>query len=68
MASEDVDSLTKKQRKRSSRRALEAITLLVVAYAKAESMDESPEERFGQLRSDWGQFLHTMMRKVENVT
>jgi predicted nucleic acid-binding Zn-ribbon protein len=67
MASEDVDSLTKKQRKRSSRRALEAITLLVVAYAKAESMDESPEERFGQLRSDWGQFLHTMMRKVENV-
>jgi len=67
MASEDVDALTENQRKRSSRRALEAITLLVVSYAKAESMDENPEERFGELRSDWGKFLHTMMRKVKNV-
>lgn len=67
MASKDPSALTESQRKRASRRALEAITLLIVSYAKAESMDEHPEESFGELRADWGKFLHTLMRKVKNV-
>ncbi|MCQ3812332.1 MAG: ATP-binding protein [Acidimicrobiia bacterium] len=50
----------------TARRATEALTLLVIAYAKAESMDADPT-RFIELRDDWGKFLRTLMGKVKDI-
>ena len=52
---------------RAARRTIEAMTLLLIAYGKAESMDENPYEQYGDLRSYWGQFLDTLLAKVKNV-
>ena len=50
----------------TARRTIEALTLLVIAYAKAESMDVDPA-RFTELRDDWGKFLRSLMGKVKDV-
>jgi DNA topoisomerase VI subunit B len=50
-----------------ARRTIEALTLLLIAYGKAESMDSSPAEKYGDLTQYWGQFLSTMLNKVKNV-
>jgi hypothetical protein len=50
-----------------ARRTIEALTLLVIAYGKAESMHEDPREQYGDLRSYWGQFLNSLLGKVKNV-
>lgn len=52
---------------RVARRTIEALTLLLIAYGKAESMEENPHEQYGDLRSYWGQFLDTLLGKVKNV-
>ena len=51
---------------RTARRTLEALTLLVIAYAKAESMDAEPA-KFEELRDDWGKFLRSLMGKIKGV-
>ncbi len=51
----------------TARRTIEALSLLIVAYGKAESMDENPSEHFGDLRMFWGQFLDTLLGKVKDV-
>ena len=50
----------------AARRTIEALTLLIVAYAKAESMNVDPDEYAG-LRHDWGRFLRTLMGKIKDV-
>jgi Histidine kinase-, DNA gyrase B-, and HSP90-like ATPase len=51
----------------TARRTIEALSLLIVAYGKAESMDGNPNEHFGDLRMFWGQFLDTLLGKVKDV-
>lgn len=50
-----------------ARRAAEAITLLLVAYAKAESMNDNPVEAYGDLRQWWGNFADRFMSKIKDV-
>ena len=40
---------------------------MLVAYGKAESMNENPHEQYGELRSYWGMFLDSLMGKVKDV-
>jgi len=40
------------------------LDLLIVAYAKAESMDPDPEQRYGDLRTHWGMFLYNMIERL----
>lgn len=40
------------------------LDLLILAYAKAESMEADPEERYGDLRGHWGMFLYNMIQKM----
>lgn len=47
-----------------ARKAKVTIDLLLMAYAKAESMSSSPEEAYGELRSDWGRFASTYLREA----
>jgi hypothetical protein len=51
----------------TARRTREALTVLIAAYGKAESMEESPREVYGTLRDFWGMFLSQMMGDVRNV-
>lgn len=39
------------------------LDLLIVAYAKAETMYEDPEKRFEDLRTHWGMFLFNMLER-----
>jgi len=52
---------------RAARRTIEALTLLVIAYGKAESMHENPVDQYGDLTQYWGQFLSTLLTKVKDV-
>jgi hypothetical protein len=40
------------------------LDLLILAYAKAESMDSDPDEKYGDLRSHWGMFLYNTVQKM----
>jgi hypothetical protein len=51
----------------AARRTIEALTLLVIAYGKAESMHETPREQYGDLRNYWGHFIDSLMGKIKNV-
>lgn len=51
----------------TARRTVEALTLLLIAYGKAESMNEHPADQYGELRDYWGMFLDTLLGKVKNV-
>lgn len=67
IAYQDPGTVSGEQAVRAARRTLEALSLLVVAYGKAESMDENPRENFTDLRNDWGRFLDTLLGKVKDV-
>ena len=51
----------------TARRAIEAITLLLVAYAKAEAQNEHPNDQYGELRTWWGIFTERFMSKIKDV-
>ncbi|EST26974.1 ATP-binding protein [Streptomyces roseochromogenus] len=51
----------------TARRAIEAITLLLVAYAKAESMHETPIAQYKELRKWWGSFTEQYLTKIKDV-
>ena len=52
---------------RLARRSLEALSLLIVAYAKAETMHAEPHSQYDDLRNYWGHFLDTLLGKVKGV-
>lgn len=52
---------------RTAKRTIEALTLLLLAYGKAESMHENPHEHYLDLRAFWGQFLDSLLGKVKDV-
>lgn len=67
IAGQDPGTVSGEQAVKTARRTIEALSLLIVAYGKAESMDENPGENFGDLRNYWGQFLDTLLGKVKEV-
>ncbi|GGZ09852.1 hypothetical protein CP967_15300 [Streptomyces nitrosporeus] len=65
--SKDVTMANAPSLQTTARRAIEAITLLLVAYAKAESMHDTPNEQYGQLRKQWGGFAELYLNKIKDV-
>jgi len=63
---EGVEALqpTPEEFKQMARLLHVGLDLLILAYAKAESMDTDPEEKYGDLRSHWGMFLYNMIQKM----
>ncbi|MGW1890131.1 ATP-binding protein [Streptomyces sp. NPDC002004] len=51
----------------TAKRALEAITLLIVAYAKAETQHATPDTQYAELRKHWGSFTQLYMDKIKDV-
>jgi hypothetical protein len=52
---------------KTARRTREALTLLLMAYGKAESMNENPRAAYGELRNYWGTFCDSLMEDVKEV-
>lgn len=67
LAEREPGAVSGEEATHAARRALEALQLLVIAYAKAESMDVNPSERYDDLTMYWGQFLATLMNKIKDV-
>ncbi|HET6231216.1 MAG TPA: ATP-binding protein [Longimicrobiaceae bacterium] len=67
MASRNAGSVSGDEAVRTARRTMEALTLMVIAYGKAESMHEKPHDQYVDLRMYWGQFLNSLMGKVKDV-
>jgi hypothetical protein len=67
IAKREAGSVSGAEAVRAARRTVEALTLMLIAYGKSESMDGDPRERYGDLRMYWGQFLDSLMSKVKNV-
>jgi hypothetical protein len=52
---------------RTAQRTIETLTLLLIAYGKAESMHPTPHDQYSDLRDSWGMFLDSLMTKVKDV-
>jgi hypothetical protein len=63
---ENVEGTADEATTRAASRAVEALSLMIVAYGKAQSMDSDPN-RYEDLTSYWGQFIDTLMGKVKGV-
>jgi hypothetical protein len=63
----DVGTVSGEEAVKAARRTIEALTLLLISYGKAESMHPTPVDQYAELTQYWGQFLSTMLHKVKNV-
>lgn len=61
---EGGNALNGEDLRRLARTVHVGLDLLIVAYAKAESMDPNPEEKFGDLRTQWGMFLYNYVTNL----
>lgn len=66
IAESDAGIVTGEEAVKACRRTIEALTLLLISFGKAESMDDNPE-RYSDLTTYWGQFLDTLMSRVKGV-
>lgn len=58
------DRLSEEELRRLAHIVQVGLDLLIVAYAKAESMDENPDEKYGNLRTEWGMFLYNLIQHL----
>lgn len=63
----DAGTVSGEEAVKTARRTIEALTLLLISYGKAESMHATPTDQYGDLTQYWGQFLSTLLKKVKNV-
>jgi hypothetical protein len=64
MADKDPDDLDTAAVSELLRKSVLGIDLLLLAYAKAENMVPDPDDRYSDLRGDWGKFAHGMLREA----
>ncbi|HXE74010.1 MAG TPA: ATP-binding protein [Candidatus Xenobia bacterium] len=62
---QDQEKLSEEELQRLARIVQVGLDLLIVAYAKSESMDPDPERRYGDLRTHWGMFLYNMIERLQ---
>ena len=65
--SENDEQLTVEEFRQTARVLHVGLDLLIMAYAKAESMDPNPEEKYGDLRTEWGMFLYNLIQGLPNT-
>lgn len=67
IADREPATITGEEAVQTAKRTIEALTLLIIAYGKAESMDRNPVAHYEDLLTHWGQFLSTMLSKIKDV-
>ncbi len=66
--SAELSQPTAEEFKQMARLLHVGLDLLILAYAKGESMAADPEEKYGDLRGHWGMFLYNMIQKMPSAT
>lgn len=66
IASRDPGAVSGDDAVKASRRAVEGLGLMVIAYGKAQAMSEDPQS-YDELTMDWGKFIDTLMGKIKGV-
>jgi hypothetical protein len=61
-----ADEVSPTQAIAAGRQAVEALTVLITAYARAEGMNPTPSEAYGELRNHWGWYLETLLTRVKD--
>ncbi|PHJ58462.1 hypothetical protein VF14_18680 [Nostoc linckia z18] len=64
LASRDSSTVTAEEAIEIAKKAEIGLDILFMAYAKAENMDLDPDERYGDLRSYWGQHAQAYTREA----
>lgn len=67
IAERDAGTVSGEEAVKAARRTIEALSLLISAYGKAQSMHSTPNDQYDDLTIYWGQFLNTLMSKVKDV-
>jgi hypothetical protein len=57
--------LTEEELQRLARIVHVGLDLLMVSYAKAESMSDSPDQQYSDLRTQWGMFLFNYIQRLQ---
>jgi hypothetical protein len=66
LASRDSSTVTAEEAIEIAKKAEIGLDILFMAYAKAENMDLDPDDRYGDLRSYWGQHAQAYTREALN--
>ncbi|BAZ51067.1 hypothetical protein NIES4103_36900 [Nostoc sp. NIES-4103] len=64
LASRDSSTVTAEEAIEIAKKAEIGLDILFMAYAKAENMDLDPDDRYGDLRSYWGQHAQAYTREA----
>lgn len=59
--------LTEEELQSLARSIQVGLDLLIMAYAKAESMHPDPDKQYGDLRAQWGLFLYNMIQRMDGA-
>jgi Histidine kinase-, DNA gyrase B-, and HSP90-like ATPase len=60
--------LTEEELQAIARSVQVGLDLLIVSYAKAESMHPDPDTHYGDLRTQWGLFLYNMIQRMDGLS
>jgi hypothetical protein len=63
----DAGNVTGEEALKIVKRTDEALSLLIVAYAKAESMSTNPIDEYSDLTNHWGHFMNSLLGKIKNI-
>lgn len=59
--------MTEEEIRRLARVVHLGLDLLIFAYAKAESMDPNPDDKYGDLRTQWGMYLFNTLQRATDL-
>ncbi len=65
---EAKEEMTAEEFQQTARILHVGLDLLIMAYAKAESMDPDPDAKYGDLRTQWGMFLYNLIQGLPTVS
>ncbi len=66
LAEQDPGNVSGADAVHAAHRAVEGLTLMVVAFAKAQAMDRNPDQ-YEDLTAYWGQFTDTLLGKIKDI-
>jgi hypothetical protein len=60
--------LTEEELQSLARSVQMGLDLLIMSYAKAESMHPDPDTQYGDLRTQWGLFMYNMIQRMDGTS
>jgi hypothetical protein len=67
LSSKDSGSISGMEAKDISRRAIEALSLLIIAYGKAGSLNPTAYSDYSELTNQWGTYLDLFLKNIKDV-